>query len=80
MTFLLGFLLGALSFLGYLVYRCLRSDGWDDSNVLNALRLIAHVAFHPEDFAHMQYPDGKRPFWYVNQDEFERVVNTRPDE
>ena len=80
MSFLLGFLTGVLFVIAYFVHRMLRSDGWDDSNVFNALRLLAHATFHPEDFATLQYPDGKRPFWYIDKDEFETVVDTRPDE
>ena len=77
--------------LSYLVMRMLRSDGWDSSNITNALRLIAHVAAHPEDFAHMYYTSFgdayedddtyfiRRPaFPYINQDELSEVVGTRP--
>ena len=79
-AFILGFLIGVVSLIGYFVWRMLRSDGWDDSNVFNALRLLAHVTFHPEDFARMQYRNGIRPFWYISGDEFEAVVGTRPEE
>ena len=43
------------------------------------IRLISHIAAHPSDFGKMQYEDGKRPFWYINKDEFSEVVDTRPD-
>lgn len=55
MTFILGFLLGFLSFLAYFIWRMLRSDGWDSSNMTNAIRLLSHVALHPEDFGKMFY-------------------------
>ena len=46
---------GVTLLLSYLVIRMLRSDGWDKSNMTNALRLLSHVAMHPQDFAHMVY-------------------------
>ena len=46
---------GAFLLIVYKVMRMLGSDGWDDSNVLNAFRLEAHAAFHPEDFGKMYY-------------------------
>lgn len=54
---ILGYLLGILSFVGYGAYRALNSDGWDDSNLLNWLRLLSHVYIHPEDFGRMYYLD-----------------------
>lgn len=84
--FLLGFLLGVFGLLGYLIWRMLRSDGWDKSNAFNALRLLAHVAVHPEDFGKMWYvkeQDGdlvptNRPFFYISEDEMETIVGSRP--
>jgi hypothetical protein len=82
-----GFLLGIMALLFYILWRMMRSDGWDDSNITNALRLLSHVALHPEDFGKMYYLTGfdgesahidRRPFWYVSKDEFEGVVKTRP--
>lgn len=78
-----GFLLGASALLYYILWRMMRSDGWDDSNLTNALRLLSHVTIHPEDFGEMWYIDSvgtpiKRPFWYVSEDEFEGVVRSRP--
>jgi len=78
--------------LGYILYRMMRNDGWDDSNITNALRLLSHVTLHAEDFGKMYYlteaelaevfrvraMKPKRPFWYVDKDEFEGVVKTRP--
>lgn len=82
-AFLLGFFLGVFTLLGYMIWRMLRSDGWDDSNILNALRVISHVTIHPEDLAVMWYldPEGhpsRRPFDYISKDEFEDIVQSRP--
>jgi len=78
-----GFIAGIFSLLAYMLWRMMRGDGWDKSNVLNALRLLSHVIAHPEDFGKMWYLDEagkpiKRPFWYVSEDEFQTVVKTRP--
>ena len=56
-AFLLGFLVGILFTVGYGAYRALNSDGWDNSNALNWLRLLSHVYIHPEDFGRMYYLD-----------------------
>jgi len=45
----------------------------------NMLRLVAHMVTHPSDFGRMRFEDGKRPFWYINKDEFSEVVDTRPN-
>lgn len=77
-------LFGITVFVGYGAYRATRSDGWDDSNVLNWLRLLSHVFIHPEDFGQMYYiPEDfvlesleeagytlEKPFDYINKDEF----------
>jgi hypothetical protein len=90
-----GFIAGMVSLLGYMMWRMMRNDGWDDSNITNAQRLLSHVVLHSEDFGRMYYLsddqvmrlqttevayDGplKKPFWYVSEDEFQGVVNTRP--
>lgn len=81
-SLILAWLAGVFSLLFYIVWRMLRSDGWDHSNILNALRVISHVAAHPEDLAKMWYvrktPSGllleQRPFDYIDQDEFKGVV------
>lgn len=78
--FIAGFLAGVLALLGYILWRMMRSDGWDKSNATNAIRLLIHVVMHPEDFGKMQYPDGKRPFWYVDKDELSEVVDARPND
>ena len=46
----------------------------------NMYRLIAHIGAHPSDFGKLQYPDGKKPFWYINKDELSDVVDSRPNE
>ena len=84
----MGWAVGVISLLGYLLYRMMKNPGWDDSNITNALRLLSHVTLHPEDFGMMWYlkwneehthlvPE-KRPFWYVDQDELGQVVQARP--
>ena len=50
-----SFLTGVLVLLGYILKRMMGSDGWDDSNITNALRLLSHVTLHPEDFGKMYY-------------------------
>lgn len=89
-----SFFLGIFVFVGYGAYRALNSDGWDNSNVLNWLRLLSHVFIHPEDFGRMYYlPEGvekelvrqgydmeaNRPFDYISNDEFaDNFPNSRP--
>ena len=90
-----GFLVGAGTLFGYMLWRMMGNDGWDDSNINNAERLLSHVVLHPEDFGKMYYLNDleleeleevdktlfdslKRPFWYVDKDEFSEVVQTRP--
>ena len=58
--------------------RASKSDGWDSSNMTNIIRVFAHLGAHPDDFAKFQYEDGKKPFWYLDKDEFTDVVQTRP--
>jgi len=74
------FLLGVLSFPFLLFLRARRDDAWDDSNMANMIRLISHIATHPGDFGRMRFEDGKRPFWYINKDEFSEVVDARPND
>lgn len=88
-----GFIVGIFTLYGYMLYRMMRNDGWDDSNINNAQRLLSHVVLHAEDFGKMYYipphyleeitknnPDFtlEQPFWYINKDEFQGVVKTRP--
>ena len=89
---LIIFIAGALGLLFYIVWRMMRTLGVD-SNMNNALRLLSQATIHSEDFGRMYYlthaqmdllrnnghePD--RPGWYVDEDEFEGVVKTRPTE
>ena len=92
MEFVGGFVVGVVSLIGYGAHRALKSDGWDDSNILNWLRLLSQVFIHPEDFGHMAYiPDHLMdeiesfgdvidfPFDYISKDEFaENFPNSRP--
>lgn len=61
------------------IYLRAKHAGWDDSNLFNVLRVLCHLALHPQDFGRMQYEDGKKPFWYITGDEFADVVNSRPN-
>ena len=89
---LIIFVAGAVACVMYIVWRMMRTIG-DDSNMHNPLRLISQATIHSEDFGRMYYlthaqmdllrnnghePD--RPGWYVDEDEFEGVVKTRPTE
>lgn len=89
-----GTVFGWLSLIGYGAYRAVNSDGWDDSNMLNWIRLFSHIVMHPEDFAHMWYLEDDhvellesahffsppvKPFPYINKDEFsENFPQSRP--
>jgi hypothetical protein len=89
-----GTVFGWLSLIGYGCYRAVNSDGWDDSNMLNWIRLFSHIVMHPEDFARMWYLEDEhvelleaqhyfsgpfRPFPYINKDEFsENFPQSRP--
>lgn len=79
LLFIVGLLVGAL-LIPLIIYFRARHSGWDDSNIFNVFRVIAHLALHPSDFTKMQYPDGKKPFWYLTKDELSEVVDTRPNE
>lgn len=81
----LGFLLGVLMFPLLLFLRARRSDSWDDSNMTNIYRVIAHLATHPEDFGKMWLLDTdghayKKPFWYIDKDELSDVVDSRAED
>ncbi len=58
--------------------RARRDKHWDDSNMTNIYRVVAHLATHPADFGLFQYKDGSKPFWYIAGDEFTDIVKTRP--
>ena len=74
------YILGMFSLPLAIFIRARRDDSWDDSNMSNIFRIVAHLATHPSDFGKMQYEDGKKPFWYINKDELSDVVDTRPNE
>ena len=78
LLFFLGLISGTIS-IPLIVYFRAKRSGWDDSNFFNVLRVICHLALHPEDFLKMRYPDGKNPFWYLTKDEFSEVVDSRPN-
>lgn len=80
LVFLLSFILGILCCPLIIFMRARRNSAWDDSNMTNIYRVISHLAVSPGDFGKMQYPDGKRPFWYINCDEFSEVVDSKPNE
>ena len=77
LTFILGIIIGIL-LVPLIIYLRARNTGWDDSNIFNVFRVLCHLALHPDDFTKMQYPDGKKPFWYLTEDEFSDIVKTRP--
>lgn len=74
----LGVIIGVVLVPVILFLRARRS-GWDNSNMTNIVRVLAHLATHPGDFAKMKYDDGRYPFWYLDKDEFSDVVSSRPD-
>lgn len=55
LAFGLGFLVGVGALFGYMLWRMMRNDDWDDSNITNAERLLSHVVLHPLDFGKMYY-------------------------
>ena len=73
------FILGMLCLPLFIFIRARRDSSWDDSNMLNIYRVIAHLATHPSDFGRMIYPSGMKPFWYINKDEITEIVKTRPE-
>jgi len=73
------FILGMSSLPLAIFIRARRDASWDDSNMSNIYRIVAHLATHPSDFGKMQFEDGKKPFWYINKDELSDVVDSRPN-
>jgi hypothetical protein len=83
--------LGMVLLVGFGCYRAVNSDGWDDSNILNWLRLFSMVCIHPEEFAGLYRltdeeidllsengHDPVEPFDFISKDEFaENFPNTR---
>ena len=53
--FLVGIFVGIMALFGYMTWRMMRNEGWDDSNITNAERLLSHVVMHPHDFGKMYY-------------------------
>ena len=80
LIFLSAFILGILACPIVIFLRARKCDQWDRSNMMNILRVFAHLATHPDDFAKFRYEDGSKPFWYLGSDEFADVVKTRPKE
>lgn len=76
----LSLILGVLLCPIVIFLRARKCEGWDNSNMTNIFRVFAHLATHPDDFGKMYYDNGKKPFWYINKDEFSDVVRTRPNE
>lgn len=74
LLFVGGIFTGVCLFVGYIVHRMLKADGWDDSNVLNAFRVLAYVMIHPDELSGLQDAAGEYPFWYINRDEFRDIV------
>lgn len=75
---LLAFLLGILTFPLIIFLRARKSSAWDKSNMFNIYRVICHLAAHPEDFGKMYYHNGYKPFWYIDDDEYSDITQTRP--
>ena len=72
------FILGVISCPLLIFIRARRDGNWDDSNMFNIYRVVAHLATHPSDFGLMVFVlSDDRPFWYINKDEFKEVVKTR---
>jgi hypothetical protein len=69
MGLLFAFVCGMFAMLGYILWRMMRNDRWDDSNITNALRLLAHVTIHSEDFGEM---------FYLNEIEMEELKEIEP--
>lgn len=84
--------IGGIVFVAALgAYRAVNSDGWDDSNILNWLRMFSMVVIHPEKFAGLyRLTDNElmelqskgyspvEPFDFIRKDEFsENFPKTR---
>ena len=80
LIFISAFVLGILACPIVIFLRARKCDQRDRSNMMNILRVFAHLATHPDDFAKFQYEDGKKPFWYLGSDEFADIVKSRPRE
>ena len=79
MSILFGIIVGIL-LVPTVIYLRGRNSGWDDSNIFGIFHVLCHLALHPDDFTKMQYPDGKKPFWYLTKDEFSDILKNRPED
>lgn len=84
LLFLGGWTTGWFVLIGVGCYRAVTSDGWDDSNIMNWLRLFSFVCIHPGKFARLyrlteadlkflKLQTGKtppEPFAFIRKDEF----------
>nr|DAT49387.1 MAG TPA: hypothetical protein [Caudoviricetes sp.] len=77
---ILSIIIGIIACPFIIFLRARKCDQWNHSNMMNILRVFAHLATHPDDFAKFRYEDGKKPFWYLGGDEFADVVKSRPKE
>jgi len=73
------FVLGMLTLPLVLFLRARRDDEWDNSNMMNIYRVVAHLGAHPSDFALFRYPDGKVVYDFLNKDELSEVTDVRPN-
>jgi len=75
--------LGMVLLVAFGCYRAVTSDGWDDSNILNWIRLFSLLCIHPEEFAGLYRLDDEEldvlaeaglspvePFKFIKGDEF----------
>ena len=78
LALLAGFVVGVFALLGYMLWRMMRNDGWDDSNITNALRLLSHVVLHPPDFGKMYYLTREEAFSIALTDAaYDRHIDSR---
>ena len=89
--FIGGITAGWLILIGYASYRAVNTDGWDDSNILNWLRMFSLLVIHPEVFVNLYRLtdeqidtlllagyDPLEPFDFLRKDEFsENFPKTR---
>ena len=74
--FIGGMATGLLLFIGLATYRAVTSGEFDDSNITNWLRMVAHLILHPGDFAFAWY--AKRVTLYDKEGKLQIVrVATR---
>lgn len=84
---------GMLVLVGFGCYRSVTSEGWDDSNILNWIRLFTLLCIHPKRFVGLFRLSEKQiqilkdageeplePFDFIRKDEFaENFPKTRKD-